>query len=95
MRDDAVTAGWGVAAWAFVSAQQHRLLGAAGERGPLPLALNSSAVQLGAATGALAGGLVVDTAGAGRLWPFAAACCGAGLAGHAILARRPGRRAEA
>ncbi|MEU8108840.1 MFS transporter [Nonomuraea muscovyensis] len=89
----AVMAGWGVAAWAFVPAQQHRLLALVAQPGPLPLALNSSAVQLGAAAGALSGGVVVDTAGAGRLWPLAVACCGAGLAVHAFLARdtnRPG-----
>ena len=83
-----IVVGWGIAAWGFVSAQQH-----ADDRtrravpAPLLLALNSSAIHLGFAAGALLGGLVVDTAGAGSLWMLAVACCGAGLALHGILMR--------
>ncbi|MBE1565984.1 hypothetical protein [Nonomuraea africana] len=83
----AVMVGWGVAAWGFVPAQQHRLIGLGAGSAPLLLALNSSAIHLGSAAGALFGGLVVDTAGAGRLWMIAVACCGAGLAVHGILTR--------
>src|SRR5690606_8137362 len=53
---------------------------------PLLLALNSSAVHLGAATGALFGGPLADAVGSG--WPLAAACGTAGLALHTILVRR-------
>ncbi|WP_170225839.1 MFS transporter [Pseudonocardia cypriaca] len=81
----AAVAPWGVAAWGFVSAQQHRVTG----MGPAPLllALNSSAVHLGFATGALLGGLVVDAAGVGSLWLVPLVCCGAGLVLHGILGR--------
>jgi predicted MFS family arabinose efflux permease len=54
----------------------------------LLLALNSSAVNLGFATGALLGGLVVDRAGAVSLWLLPVACCGAGLILHGILSRK-------
>ncbi|MFD1938203.1 MFS transporter [Nonomuraea mangrovi] len=83
----AVMVGWGIAAWGFVPAQQHRLIGLRAGPAPLLLALNSSAIHLGSAAGASFGGLVVDAAGAGRLWMIAVACCGAGLAVHGTLVR--------
>jgi predicted MFS family arabinose efflux permease len=67
----AVVLGWGIAAWGFVPAQQHRLIGLGVGPAPLVLALNSSATHLGFAAGALLGGLVVDAAGAGALWLLA------------------------
>ncbi|MEV4163433.1 MFS transporter [Nonomuraea dietziae] len=63
------------------------LIGLGAGSAPLLLALNSSAIHLGSAAGALSGGLVVDTAGVGSLWMIAVACCGAGLAVHGILGR--------
>jgi predicted MFS family arabinose efflux permease len=83
----AVVLGWGIAAWGFVPAQQHRLIGLGVGPARLVLALNSSATHLGFAAGALLGGLVVDAAGAGALWLLAVPCCGAGLMLHAILTR--------
>jgi MFS transporter, DHA1 family, inner membrane transport protein len=81
----AVMVAWGIAAWGFVAAQQHRVTG----MGPAPLllALNSSAVHLGFATGALLGGLVIDAAGIGSLWLLPLGCCGAGLVLQGILTR--------
>jgi predicted MFS family arabinose efflux permease len=77
--------GWGLAAWAVVAAQQRRVIefGSA----PLLLALNSSAVHLGFASGSLLGGRVVDAAGVGSLWLVPVVCCGAGLVLHGILGR--------
>jgi predicted MFS family arabinose efflux permease len=83
----AVVIAWGMAAWGFVSAQQHRMIGVGSGPAPLLLALNSSAIHLGFAAGALLGGLVIDAAGAGSLWLLPVACCGAGLALHGILMR--------
>ncbi|MGH3883683.1 MAG: hypothetical protein ACRDSG_18710 [Pseudonocardiaceae bacterium] len=79
---------WGIAAWGFVPAQQHCLIGLGPQAAPLLLGLNSSAIHLGFAAGALLGGQVVDTAGAGPLWMLAVACCGAGLILHALLTHR-------
>jgi predicted MFS family arabinose efflux permease len=81
----AVVVAWGIAAWGVVSAQQHRVAG----MGPAPLllALNSSAVHLGFATGALLGGRVVDAAGVGSLWLLPVGCCGVALVLHGILTR--------
>jgi predicted MFS family arabinose efflux permease len=80
-----VVLAWAVAAWAVVPAQQHLLVGRAPATAPMVLALNSSAVNLGFALGALGGGLVaVD-----RLWVFAAGFCGLGLAVQTVLVGRP------
>jgi predicted MFS family arabinose efflux permease len=79
---------WGLAVFAFVPAQQHRLLGLADGPAPLVLALNSSAINLGFAAGALLGGAVLDAGGIGRLWVVAAACCGAALVLHQALTYR-------
>jgi predicted MFS family arabinose efflux permease len=72
--------------WAFVAAQQHRLTVDPGAASAL-LALHSAAIHAGFATGALAGGLVVDAAGADPLSLLAAACCGAGLIVHTLLTK--------
>ncbi|GAA1292761.1 MFS transporter [Pseudonocardia aurantiaca] len=81
----AVVLVWGLAAFAFVPAQQHRLLGLGDASAPLVLALNSSAINLGFAAGALLGGVVVDAGGVGKLWVVAAACCGGALVLHQAL----------
>jgi predicted MFS family arabinose efflux permease len=85
-----VMVAWGAAAWGFVSAQQHRVIGLGSGPPPLLLALNSSAIHFGFATGALLGGLVIDTAGVRSLWVVPVACCGAGLVLHGFLAREVG-----
>ncbi|MFG2757030.1 MFS transporter [Streptomyces wuyuanensis] len=86
-----VVAGWGTAVWGFVPAQQHRLIGLCSAAPPLLLALHSGAVHLGSAAGSLLGGLVVDSAGAGRLWTVAVFCCGAAWVVHTALARKENR----
>jgi predicted MFS family arabinose efflux permease len=79
----ALAVGWGIASWGIVPAQQHRLLGLGPTGGPSPapvvLALNSSAIHLGSALGALLGGLVLDMGAADRLWWVSVVCCGAVL----------------
>lgn len=83
----AVALGWGMAAWGFIAAQQHLLIGFNAGPTPLVLALNTSATHLGFAAGALLGGLVVDSAGASSVRLLAVACCGAGLLLQVILRR--------
>jgi predicted MFS family arabinose efflux permease len=82
----AVTVTWGAAVWAFVAAQQHRLIVDPGAA-PALLALHSAAIHAGFAIGALAGGLVVDATGADPLSLLAATCCGAGLIVHTLLTK--------
>ncbi|MDQ4093175.1 MAG: MFS transporter, partial [Actinomycetota bacterium] len=83
-----VVALWGIAVWGFVPAQQRRLIELGPQVATLLLGLNSSAIHLGFAAGALLGGQVVDAAGTARLWMLAVICCGAGLILHAFLTRR-------
>ncbi|MFI1471424.1 MFS transporter [Streptomyces wuyuanensis] len=86
-----IVAGWGTAVWGFVPGQQHRLIGSSTAAPPLSLALHSGAVHLGSAAGSLLGGLVVDSAGAGRLWTLAVFCCGAAWVVHTALVRKENR----
>ncbi len=79
---------WGIAAWGFVPAQQHRLIKLGPQAVPLLLGLNGSAIHLGFASGALLGGQVINATGAARLGMLAVACCGAGLILHVLLPRR-------
>ena len=81
-----IVACWGALAWAFVPAQQHRLLGLHAGPAPVLLALNTSAIHVGFAAGALFGGLVVDAGG--PLWTFAVGCCAAALLVHIVLSRK-------
>lgn len=77
----------GMAGWACVPAQQHRLMRLHGSAPASVLALNSAAVSVGLAAGAWVGGLVVDGAGPGSLWVFATLCCAAGLTLHMRVSR--------
>jgi predicted MFS family arabinose efflux permease len=79
---------WGFTGWTFGPAQQHRLITADPAAAPILLALHGSAVQLGFAAGALAGGLVVDALGPSWLWIVAVACGGPAVVGHVVSLRR-------
>ena len=50
---------WGVSAWSFSPAQQHRLIGLSGKASGIVVPLNPSAIYLGSALGAAIGGLFV------------------------------------
>jgi len=55
----AAMAVWGVSAWSFGPAQQHRLIGLSGKASGIVVPLNPSATYLGSALGAAIGGLFV------------------------------------
>jgi len=52
-------AAWGMAGWAFIPAQQHRLLSAAPRQATVLLGLNSSAIYLGATLGSILGAVTL------------------------------------
>lgn len=54
-----IYAGWGVMGWSFHPAQQLRLMGMAPRSAPVVLSLNQSAMYLGIALGATAGGFTL------------------------------------
>ncbi|MBH1932805.1 MFS transporter [Streptomyces sp. AV19] len=83
---------WGAGGWALQVPQQHRLLELRPDRGPVVLALNSSALYLGSAVGSALGGAALSAGLAPRALPLAAAAVAAlGLAGHAFATSRPRR----
>ncbi|WP_141134323.1 MFS transporter [Jannaschia aquimarina] len=54
---------WALFGWSFIAGQQARLVGLAGARAPVALALNAAAIYVGAAVGAALGGWVVAAFG--------------------------------
>ncbi len=50
---------WAMCGWSFMPAQQTRLIGLAGHRAPVVLALNAAAIYVGAAIGSAVGGAVI------------------------------------
>jgi predicted MFS family arabinose efflux permease len=58
---------WGLASWGLMTAQQARLVALAPALAPVSLSLNSSAIYLGSATGAVVGALVIADGAVGRL----------------------------
>jgi predicted MFS family arabinose efflux permease len=59
----AVTFVWGTVGWAFMPAQQSRVVSLDPERQNVSLSLNASAIYIGAAIGSAAGGQIIDHLG--------------------------------
>jgi len=70
----AAMAVWGVSAWAFNPAQQHRLIGLSGKAAGLVVSLNPSAIYMGSALGAAIGGLAVSCGNAAELGFIGGVC---------------------
>ncbi len=51
---------WAMCSWSFMGAQQARLIGVAGRRAPVVLALNAAAIYIGAAIGSAIGGGMIS-----------------------------------
>jgi MFS transporter, DHA1 family, inner membrane transport protein len=80
--------GWGVCMAALFTLQQQRAIAVNPERSNLILALNNSALYLGASIGAAAGGLVISSVSLAFLAPTSAAVAGLGLVALLLLPRR-------
>lgn len=78
---------WSVIGWLFNPAQQQRLLGASGPRGPIALSLNSSAIYAGQAVAGVIGALALAY-GPGGLALVAAAAVALALVAVFVSARR-------
>lgn len=74
----ALVALWSACGWSFMAAQQVRLLSLAADQAPVVLALNASAIYIGAALGSALGGLLITR--------FGLAVLGAGGGVVALLA---------
>jgi predicted MFS family arabinose efflux permease len=65
---------WGISAWSFNPAQQHRLIGLSGNASGIVVSLNASAIYLGSALGAALGGLVAAYGGVAGLGVIGGVC---------------------
>ena len=80
--------GWGVCMAALFTLQQQRAIAVNPERSNLILALNNSALYLGASIGAAAGGLIISSLSLAFLAPTSAAVAVLGLVALLLLPRR-------
>ena len=83
----AVTFFWSTTGWAFMAAQQTRLIGLAGARAPVVLSLNAAAIYVGAALGSALGAWVLQRFGIGAIG-IAAGLCSLGALAHLHLSAR-------
>ena len=79
---------WAVAGWSFMAGQQARLIGYAGPRAPVVLALNAAAIYVGAALGSALGAFVIDAFGIKSIGLTAGLCAGLALIHITISAAR-------
>ncbi|MEM6341850.1 MAG: MFS transporter [Pseudomonadota bacterium] len=79
---------WAVAGWSFMAGQQARLIGYAGPRAPVVLALNAAAIYVGAALGSALGAFVIDAFGIKSIGLAAGLCAGLALIHITISAAR-------
>jgi predicted MFS family arabinose efflux permease len=86
---------WGFGCFSINSAQQARLITMAPELSSASVALNSSAIYLGQALGALIGGLIVASHGTASLSYFAAVPMALAIAVSLLAANLSGRRRRA
>jgi len=89
---------WGLGCFAVNSAQQARLVALAPSLASASVAMNSSAIYLGQAAGAFAGGVIVSRYGSASLAPFGAAPMAAAMVVSVLAAslrqkRQPAPRA--
>ncbi|NRB03823.1 MAG: MFS transporter, partial [Rhodobacteraceae bacterium] len=70
---------WSAVGWAFMSAQQMRLIGIAGPQAPVALALNAASIYVGAALGSAFGAWVIQTYGIQAIGIAAGAAAGLAL----------------
>lgn len=80
---------WSVAGWSFMAGQQMRLIGLAGPKAPVVLALTAAFIYIGAALGSFIGALVIARFGLDGLGIAAGACASLALVNVLLSARFP------
>jgi len=85
---------WAICMAALFTLQQHRAIATNPEQSNLALALNNSALYLGASVGAAAGGVVISRSSLAVLAPMSAAAAALGLLALLILPRGEARATE-
>lgn len=85
----ALTVVWAVIGWSFMAGQQMRLIGLAGPKAPVVLALTAASIYIGAAIGSAVGSVVIAHYGFSGLGIAAAACASLALANIIVSHRYP------
>ncbi|MEP2681259.1 MULTISPECIES: MFS transporter [Rhodobacterales] len=80
---------WAMAGWSFMAGQQMRLIGLAGPKAPVVLALTAACIYIGAAIGSAIGSFVISTWSIDALGYAAAFCMIFALLNLVISARFP------
>ena len=80
---------WSIAGWSFMAGQQMRLIGLAGPKAPVVLALTAACIYIGAAIGSAIGSVVIAYFGIAGLGIAAALCASLALANLILSARFP------
>ncbi len=90
-----ISAAWSLFGWAFMAAQQMRLINLAGPQAPVVLALNAAAIYIGAAVGSAIGGLVIAGFGISAIGVAAGLAAAAALIHLQLSVRFPPAQATA
>ncbi|MDG1471453.1 MAG: MFS transporter [Ascidiaceihabitans sp.] len=80
---------WSIAGWSFMAGQQMRLIGLAGPKAPVVLALTAACIYIGAAIGSAIGSIVIAYFGIAGLGIAAALYASLALANLILSARFP------
>lgn len=84
-----LTVVWSVVGWSFMAGQQMRLIGLAGSKAPVVLALAAASIYVGAAIGSAVGSVVITYHGLGGLGIAAAFCACLALVNIVLSNRYP------
>lgn len=84
-----LTVVWAIIGWSFMAGQQMRLIGLAGPKAPVVLALTAASIYIGAAIGSAVGSIIITYYGFSGLGIAAAGCASLALANIILSHRYP------
>ena len=84
-----LTVVWAIIGWSFMAGQQMRLIGLAGPKAPVVLALTAASIYIGAAIGSAVGSIIIKYYGFSGLGIAAAGCASLALANIILSHRYP------
>lgn len=84
-----LTVVWAIIGWSFMAGQQMRLIGLAGPKAPVVLALTAASIYIGAAIGSAVGSIIITYCGFSGLGIAAAGCASLALANIILSHRYP------
>ena len=84
-----LTVVWAIIGWSFMAGQQMRLIGLAGPKAPVVLALTAASIYIGAAIGSAVGSIIITYYGLSGLGIAAEGCASLALANIILSHRYP------